>query len=41
MPNGMISADIWHRCPGKVEDLPWAVRHILLPVLDGEKGLVT
>jgi hypothetical protein len=25
----------------EVEYLPWVVRHRLLPVLDGEKGLVT
>jgi hypothetical protein len=25
----------------EVEDLPWVVRLILLPVLDGEKGLLT
>jgi hypothetical protein len=25
----------------EVENLPWVVRHKLLPVLDGEQGLVT
>jgi hypothetical protein len=25
----------------EVEDLPWAIRQILLPILDGEQGLMT